>query len=262
MKKDIIFKDVIKELVKDIAKYILNLPIEDDIELIDKEFTRIEKREADIVFIYQKQIIHIEIQNSNDKKMNLRMLRYLSDIAFEFPDYQITQYLIYIGKEKLNMIPYYNNVGINYSFTLIDMKKLDCEIFLNSKKPELAVLAILCDFKDKDKNKVIEKILENIKKYSKTKNQFNKNLEMLIILSTNRNLEKEIKKGIEMLRDLDIEKIPFYKEGIEEGIELGLVKGKVLAFYELGVSIEDIAKKLNLSKEEIINILREHNAIK
>jgi len=42
--KDIISKEILKNIAKDISKYILNIEIRQDMELIDKEFTRVEKR--------------------------------------------------------------------------------------------------------------------------------------------------------------------------------------------------------------------------
>jgi len=103
LKKDIISKDILKHIAKDIARHILHLKIEDDMELIDKEFTRIEKRDADLIFKNGSDIVHIEIQNSNHKQMHLRMHRYLSDILFEYEDLGIKQYLLYIGKEPCRM---------------------------------------------------------------------------------------------------------------------------------------------------------------
>ncbi len=47
MKKDITTKDTIKTITQDIAKYILEIEVT-DIEFVDKELQRIEKREADI----------------------------------------------------------------------------------------------------------------------------------------------------------------------------------------------------------------------
>ena len=45
MKKDITTKEIIEAITKDLAKYILELKIE-NIKFIDKELKRIEKREA------------------------------------------------------------------------------------------------------------------------------------------------------------------------------------------------------------------------
>lgn len=45
------------------------------------------------------------------------------------------------------------------------------------------------------------------------------------------------------------------EEGREEGIEKGIQKGRILAYAELGASIEDIAKQFSLSVAEIEEIL-------
>jgi len=45
MKKDITTKDTIKTITQDISKYILNLDVA-DIEFVDKELQRVEKRLA------------------------------------------------------------------------------------------------------------------------------------------------------------------------------------------------------------------------
>ena len=59
---------------------ILKIKLDQDFEFVDKELQTIEKREADIVALCKidgiKSILHIEIQNSNDKTMPGRMLRY------------------------------------------------------------------------------------------------------------------------------------------------------------------------------------------
>jgi len=40
----------IKNIARDISKHILHIEIKDDMEIIDKEFTRIEARESDLLF--------------------------------------------------------------------------------------------------------------------------------------------------------------------------------------------------------------------
>jgi hypothetical protein len=66
LKKDIVTKDIIKEIARDISTYMLDIKLSDEITLIDKEFTRVEKRDSDIVFINgADKIVHIEIQNDH-----------------------------------------------------------------------------------------------------------------------------------------------------------------------------------------------------
>ena len=96
MKKDIISKEALKAITEDIAIYLLGLHI-DNVEFVDKELLRIEKREADIVATClidgEASILHLEIQNANDGKMAQRMLRYRLDIMSVYADFPIFQYL-------------------------------------------------------------------------------------------------------------------------------------------------------------------------
>jgi len=157
--KDIITKETIIAITKDIATYILNLNIGEEIEFVDKELKRVEKREADIVAKCKidgvESILHIEIQNSNDKTMPKRMLRYYVDIKFLFDNYPIYQYVVYIGKQKLTMKDKIEDKNLKFWYNLIDMHKIDCEELLKIDTPDALVLAILCDFKDKDEVEVL-----------------------------------------------------------------------------------------------------------
>jgi len=178
-RKDLISKDILKELLKDIAKYFLNLEI-NNITFLDKELERIEKREADIVAnVDDKFILHLEIQNSNDKTMANRMLRYYTDIL-KITNLPIKQYLIYIGKEKPKFELKIDRDLIKYSYNFIDIKDIDCEVLLNQNSPEALVLAILCDFKDKKPKDVIKYIIDRLRDYTdENLNQYRKYIMML-----------------------------------------------------------------------------------
>ncbi|NEW60201.1 hypothetical protein GSY74_02800 [Sulfurovum sp. bin170] len=128
--KDIITKEIIKEIGRDISMYMLGIDIDSEVELIDKEWTRVERRDSDIVFKYDKKIVHIEIQNNNHSKMELRMLRYFSDILFEYRDYEVSQFVIYIGKEKCYMRDRIERNRISYSYDIIDVRDISCEELL------------------------------------------------------------------------------------------------------------------------------------
>ena len=88
-------------------------------------------------------------------------------------------------------------------------------------------------------------------------------MEKVTILSTNRELEENVKKGAEMLA-VDIEKIPFYQDGkmvgIKEGIEKGIEKGMILVaknMLKLNIDIDTICKSTGLSINKIEEIKRE-----
>ena len=248
--KDIISKEILKNIAKDISRHILNIEIREDMELIDKEFTRIEKRDADLIFKNGNEIIHIEIQNNNHKQMHQRMLRYLSDILFEYENLEVKQYLLYIGEWKCNMKNSINKNGLDYSYAIIDMKNISCEELLQSNNPSAVVLSILCDFKERDKQLVVNTILRRLRELSEGQD-FRNYLKMVNILSSNRNLIDEVKKGVDMLT-VDIEKTPFY----EIGFEKATFENAIVMIEKFKISIDDIVKELNIKKEELLEYMK------
>jgi predicted transposase YdaD len=262
--KDIVTKDIIKEIGRDISMYILGIDIQSEIELIDKEWTRVEKRESDIVFKYEKKIVHIEIQNNNHNKMELRMLRYLTDILFEYNGYEVSQYLIYIGQKNCTMREEIKQNRLSYSYDIIDVRDISCEELLYHKHPSAVALSILCDFEGKDEQMVVNTILKRIKELTKDDDiEYQNYLEKVTILSSNRELEENVKKGADMLA-VDVEKIPFYRDGkavgLKEGVEKGIEKGiKIVAIQmlKLDFDIETIQKTTGLSVVEVERLRRE-----
>lgn len=249
MKKDIISKEILKHIARDLSTHILHIDIKDDMELIDKEFTRIEKRDANLIFKNGDEIIHIEIQNNNHPKMHLRMHRYLSDILFEYEELEVKQYLLYIGKSRYSMKNYIKKQDLDYKYDIIDMRDISCEALLYSGDPSAVVLSILCDFEDRDKQMVVNTILKRLKELSDDREYLNY-LKMVNILSTNRKLENEVKKGVEML-NVDMEKTPFYQLGEKNGISKGVLQTAVMMIQEFNLSVEVVAKRLNISIDEL-----------
>ena len=263
MKKDITTKKAIKSIAKDIIKYILKFEVS-DISFVDKELQRVEKREADLVILCKKDnkdiILHIEIQNSNDKKMLNRMLRYYADIKHIYPNIAVEQHLIYIGKDRLNIKNYISEDRIEFSYNLIDMHNIDCEEMIEIDKPESLILAILCDFKNKDELEVLLYIIKRLKELSgDNEHKFSEYMLTLEILSTNIDLKEKLKEAEKMLRDVRYEELPSYEIGLERGIERGIQKGKfeskiedaLIMIKKFKIDIKDVAKELSIPIEEI-----------
>ena len=85
VKKDVVSKEILKNIARDISKHILHIDVKNDMKLIRNESTRVESRESDLIYKNGDKIVHIEIQNDNHKQMHLRIHRYLSDILFMMP---------------------------------------------------------------------------------------------------------------------------------------------------------------------------------
>ena len=255
MKKDITTKDTIKTITQDIAKYILELDVK-DIEFVDKELQRIEKREADIVALCtvngEKAILHLEIQNSNDKLMHKRMLRYYTDIRMRYDTLKIYQYLIYIGKPKLSMSDNIIEENINYKYNIVDMHTIDCQKFLTMDNPDALVLSILCDFKDRNELDVLTYILKRLEELTKDdESKLGKYMLILETLSSNRDRQKQLKKAEEMLRDTKLEDLPSYQIAMERGLSQGIIDTAITMIKKFNLSIDQVAKELNLSIDEL-----------
>ena len=269
MSYDTITKEAVKTITEDIAIYFLKLNIS-NIEFVDKELQRVEKREADIVALCnidnKESILHIELQNTNDLDMNKRMLRYYTDISLRFKDIDIFQYVIYTGKDRLKMKDNINTTNLNYKYTILDMKTIDCEEMIKLNTPDAIVLSILCDFKDKDEKEILAFLMKKIKELvGEDLNSLRKYMLMLEKLSENRNLKDKLKEVEEMLRVIELEKLPSYELGIERGIERGrfegltqgIQKGTIQKAIEIAKNLLDvldvktISLKTGLSIEEI-----------
>ena len=256
--KDIVSKEIIKEIGRDISMHILGIDIQGEVTLVDKEWTRVEKRDSDIVFKNGNRIIHIEIQNSNHTKMELRMLRYYSDILFEYRDCTVEQYIIYIGKEKCYMRDEILRDKISYKYDIIDVKDIACEDLLYHDNPSAVALSILCDFEDKDKQIVVNTILKRIKELTNGDEiEYGNYIKKVSVLSTNRALEDEVEKGLNMLA-INLEDTPVYKWEMKQT----RFRDAVIMMETFNHSIDDMVKAFNIKKEELLEYINKKNVQK
>jgi hypothetical protein len=252
--KDVISKEVLTNIARDISKHILHIDVKEDMELIRNESTRVESRESDLLYKNGDEIIHIEIQNDNHKQMHLRMHRYLSDILFEHESKTIKQYMLYIGKKRCNMKNSIKIDNLDYKYVIIDMRDLPCESFLYSNDPSALVLAMLCDFEGKDKQMVVNTILKRLKELNDER-EYRNYLKMVNVFSTNRGLEKEVEKGVEMLT-VDIEKTPFYKIGVERGKLEERFENAIIMIEKFNLSVDSIVREFNIKKDELLEYMK------
>jgi predicted transposase YdaD len=232
-KKDIISKGLLKRLALDLATILLKLEIDPDrIELLDTEKQRIEDRRVDLVLRVcdansgETYLLHIEIQNNNDLWMPLRMLRYYTDIAFQWPGEPIRQYVIYIGQDELRMPEQLRMETLQYRYQILDMRTVDCQTLLQQDSPDALVMAILCDFKGRPAKDVVNYILQRLRTLTGAdEKDYRRCVSMLEILSENRYLQATVKEVEGMLTEVEQHKLPSYQLGMEQGLEQGLERG-------------------------------------
>ncbi len=134
----------------------------------------------------------------------------------------------------------------SHKFIVLDMKKIDPDEFLKSKKPEEVIIGILAG-KFKDKPKIIEKVKKRIVEIVKSEKEIAKYIDSISFLAGLFDVKIEVKP---MPIEVDIRKTFLYKWGKEEGLKEGLKKAILL----------DIKAKFGFSKaKRIKNILDKIN---
>ena len=230
---DKIFKENFEELIKSMARVILKIEYEDLEEIPDDSQYTVEKKPDFLKKIKAEKpedesILQIEIQTSDPKSMIKRMLIYY---GFLYHDYgiPIKQYVLYIGKKSEAKMPTsIKHENLDFQFNLINILDLDHNDFLYSNRPEDVIIAILCDFKEKSAERIIETILLRLKLLSVDDLALGKYLKQLEILSNLRNLQElTIKKLSTMSFIYDLETDIRYQQGFEIGTKLEREKAQL-----------------------------------
>ena len=152
--------------------------------------------------------------------MPVRMLRYLSDILLSNPSEPIYQYLVYIGRRAFSMPNHLALPDFRYQYRLLDMHTVDCSLLLAQDTPEALVLAILCDFKERPAQDVVNYIVTRLRELSGDNEQrFRNYYEMLENLADNRDLQTQLMEAKNMLTQVDITRFSTYRWGLEAGLK-------------------------------------------
>jgi len=173
------------------------------------------------------ELVHIELQSTNDSTMALRMAEYclrVFRIFGRFPQ----QVLVYVGGAPVTMKTELRGPALSYSYRLVDMKDLDGERLLASPRVGDNIVAILTRLPDIRGS--VHRILERIAGLSPEQREGA--LRRLMLLAGLRSLGKVIEeeaKQMPILNDiLDHEVLGReYKRGRAEGELEGERKGEL-----------------------------------
>ncbi len=262
---DKLFKENLNRIIFSLTEKVFGLKI-DKLEDLNLSMPRTKEKRPDFAKLAtngdEKYIFHLEIQTSNDREMPCRMLEYF-EFFYRRHKLPVRQFVLYIGKAKLNMLSEIKVAKLQYEFDIIDIRKIDYEYFINSDKPESIILAILCDYKAQNPRAVISEILH---KLENTENEdFQKYVFQLKILSELRSLQEELKNEVKNMPfqfKYDVEKDPFYKEGISQGISQGISKANhetIVRMLQLSFSREQIAEIVNVEVEVVNEVAKTLN---
>jgi hypothetical protein len=115
----------------------------------------------------------------------------------------------------------YKTPKITLKYEVLDMKKIDPDIFIRSKKPGEVIVGILAG-KFKDKPKIIRKVKKRIVEILKSEEKIIKYIDSISFLAGLFDIEINVKP---MPIQVDIRKTFLYKWGKEEGLKEGLKEG-------------------------------------
>ena len=255
---DELFRDNVFNIILPVAEDLLDLKIDNPVPFLT-DIVRISKREPDYVGKFeekpgQEALLHVELQSNDDPRMVHRMREYqcLYEGRFELP---MHQYCIYLGQKPSKMATHLRqripNAHNNYSYKLIELRNYSSRLFLNSNTPEMVLLAILGNYGGETPEAIISKILGKLQQLAGNLTLLEKYVNQLNTLSKLRNLQEQTIEQIKAMPiHFDIKKDVLYQEGIERGIEQG-----VMAMLKGGKhTTVEIAHLMQLTVEQVTAI--------
>ncbi|MFZ8803565.1 MAG: hypothetical protein ACO2PO_11365 [Candidatus Calescibacterium sp.] len=227
---DLILKEIFSKAVGIIFGLATGQKIEGKAKILPTEIRFVKSFYPDILLEIGGKIIHIEIQVQQDKTLPERILDYFYAIRKKYGKTP-KQIVLFIGKgnpppSKFELKDEFQMQNLYFNFVVLDMKKIDPDVFIKSEKPEEVIVGILAG-KFKDKPEIIKKVKERIVEIVKDEKEIAKYIDSVSFLAGLFDIEIKVKT---MPIQVDIRKTFLYKwgkeEGLKEGERRGLEKGK------------------------------------
>ena len=159
-------------------------------EWINVEIPHVRMSKLDLVaWLTDGRLYHLELQSGNDSKMAHRMLDYYLLLWKRYGVIPVQQ-LIYVGRRPLTMSAEIQHDKLTFRYSLIDMREVDSEPFLQSPAIEDNLLAVLCCLNDA--RAAVRRILARIEQLPAP--QRLNAMSQLLLLSGLRRLEYVIKE--------------------------------------------------------------------
>jgi predicted transposase YdaD len=172
-------------------------------------------------------LVHVELQSSNDAAMPLRMAEYCLGVfrLFErFPQ----QIVLYVGEPQLRMESELRGPSVLYQYRLIDIRTLDGDRLLESEEVGDNVIAILARLRDH--RRAVRRIVKRIAGLAAAERE--EALARLFILAGLRRLGKTVEQEA---RNMPIQTSilehdvlgPLFRKGLLEGRREGRQEGEL-----------------------------------
>jgi predicted transposase YdaD len=217
---DTILKEIFSEAIGTIYYLAIGKKIGKKVRVISAEISLVKTFRPDILIEADGEIIQVEIQAQQDKTLPYRMFRYYYAIVEKYKK-EPTQIVLFVGKGKPPPSEF-KTPKLTLKYEVLDMKKIDPDVFIKSKKPGEVILGILAG-KFKDKPKIIKKVKKRIVEILKNEEKIIKYIDSISFLAGLFDIEIKVKP---MPIQVDIRKTFLYKWGKEEGLKEGLKEGE------------------------------------
>jgi predicted transposase YdaD len=223
---DLILKEIFSKAVGIIFWLATGQKIEGKVKILSTEIRFVKSFYPDILLEIGGKIIHIEVQVQQDKTLPERMLDYFYAIRKKYGKTP-TQIVLFVGKgnpppTKFELKDEFQMQNLSFNFIVLDMKKINPDVFIKSDKPEEVLVGILAG-KFKDKPEIIKKVKKRIVEIVKNEEEIAKYIDSISFLAGLFDVEIKVKP---MPIEVDIRKTFLYKWGREEGIKEGIKEGE------------------------------------
>lgn len=142
---DVVFKLILQQSVDLTIRAIAGTPIA---RWLNVELPEVRNTRVDLLGeTAGGDLIHIELQSTNDPTMALRMAEYCLRVFRLFSRFP-QQILVYVGDAPLRMATEIRSPALNYSYRIVDIRDLDGERLLESPRVGDNIIAILTRLPD------------------------------------------------------------------------------------------------------------------
>jgi predicted transposase/invertase (TIGR01784 family) len=221
---DVALKNVLRRTGGSVLREVTGLTIE---RWHNVELSEVRQRSVDLLGeTADGQLVHIELQSSNDGDMALRMAEYALGIRREFGRFP-EQVVLYVGLAALRMVGKVSGPHLRFECRMVDIRELDGERLIESASLADNVVGVLARLRDQ--RKAVRHVLERIEAHDEQTRTAA--LRELLILAKLRRIEAIIMKETQTMPLLDSimdHEIlgPEFRRGLAQGEERGLAKGE------------------------------------
>jgi predicted transposase YdaD len=171
------------------------------------------------------ELIHLELQSTNDPQLSLRMAEYSLRVYRKFQRFP-RQIVLYVGDAEMRMPAELVSNNHICRFTIMDIRTLDSEPLLNSLLPADNVIAILTRLRDR--KAAIRRILSRIATLETSARDAA--FAQLLILAGLRKLGESIRTEVQampIMHDIMDHEIigPAIRQGLQQGMQQGMQQG-------------------------------------